>query len=187
MQRYLIIIFLIVIQINCGVRKSLHNNSDYIILNEVIKKDEVSYLYSKPFFYFKPDIFMDRYLKNKMSVANPKNDSLLTVLNGEVEWLFSENDIKFMKNKYVKWQEIPWNKTKINKKRMKLYDSEMLPNKTDSTLFVISRPMYDKLASKAMVIKLKHEGYKNTLVQILLFKKKDGGWTEVGSLFSGIY
>ena len=102
-----------------------------------------------------------------------------------MDWIFSEEDLEYMKSNYYEWNIGFWDKTKI-KRDVNLIDSE--PNKYGMSPNIrISYPFYDKTKTKAMIVVSKSNSPLNGSTNIVLFKKnKKGKWKNVGELFISI-
>lgn len=175
-----------VLFIACGSQKqAIVGNDDYQILEEILKEEKAKMLSIKVFNNYKPIVYLNRY-KVFNNESDAKTDSLLTILNGEVEWILSDSDIEYLQNKYTDWDNKNWDKSLLHTD-VKIYEGEKLPVRSEETIYIISHPLYDETHSKAMVIESRYKDISNTLIRIKLFKKSNNKWLKVGSLFSGHY
>ena len=164
--------------------QTLNKNDDYLILNSYLKNESNISLIKENYFngstlrYFG---FYERWYKVELRTK----DLIDIKFNGKVDWIFSEEDLEYMKSNYYEWNIGFWDKTKI-KRDVNLIDSErnkygMSPN------IRISYPFYDKTKTKAMIVVSKTSSPLNGSTNIVLFKKnKKGKWKNVGKLFISI-
>jgi len=175
---------------SCAISKtqSITEIEDYKILNMLINNDGVHILNKKQLSDKKPISYLNKYNNYFNGKGeNKTSDSLINVLNGKVEWIFSKDDIQYMSKKYIEWDHTSWKRNQINKTTLVFHKKKTLPIETNFTIYKISKPMYNEDINKAMVIKIRYNGFKNTHTQILLFKKNNGSWFRAGSLFSSLY
>jgi hypothetical protein len=182
-MKYLIII---VITLGCSsIKLPVNQNEDYLILNEYLKDKNNISLIKENYFNGSTLRYFGMYKKwHKISIKNKANFNKM-FFSEEQEWIFDNEDLKYMRKIHSIWVQSSWDKNKIGPS-INLIDSK--PNKYGmSPNMRISYPFYDKTKTKAMIVVSKSNGPLNGSTNIVLFKKnRKGEWKNVGELFVSI-
>ena len=186
MLKYLVLP-LIFLMSSCGSDEKKKNiDENYLILKKIIDNENVGILNISRFSNNTPKKYLKRYLNSlKLIGKDKKHDSLMSVLNGKVEWIFSENDIVYMTNKYKTWNKKKWHPNLLSK-RINFYGSKKLPDKVSIPVYIVSQPMYSKNGDKSFVVVLEYRSRRlENFLRIILLKKEKLEWNIVGRLWSG--
>ena len=182
-MKYFLLIFIV---FSCsGVKQTQTIDDKYLILNEYLKDKKGTSLIKENYFNGSTLRYFGMYEKWNKAELKTK-DKLKILFNGKVDWIFSKEDLKYMRANYTEWKVgSSWSKSKI-KADVNLIDSK--PNKYGMSPNIrVGYPFFDETKTKAMVVVSKTNSPLNSAVHMLLFKKdKTGKWEQVGKLFVSI-
>ncbi len=177
-----IYLFITIGIISCASLK-IHSE-DYNVLNAYLQSNANTSINLVEENYFNGSILGYYGMYKKWYDAEQKTKDLEISINGNIEWIFTKEDIEFMKKQYHKWETSVWDKNKV-KGKINLIKSK--PNSYGmSQTTRISYPFYDKTMTKAMLIVSKNKASLNGSINIILMKKINGKWKNVGTLLYSI-
>jgi hypothetical protein len=183
-MKYFLLIFIV---FSCsGVKQTQTIDDKYLILNEYLKDKKGTSLVKENYFNGSTLRYFGMYEKWHKAFLQDKNNFSNIFFSKNQEWIFSKEDLKYMRANYTEWKVgSSWSKSKI-KADVNLIDSK--PNKYGMSPNIrVGYPFFDETKTKAMVVVSKTNSPLNSAVHMLLFKKdKTGKWEQVGKLFVSI-
>ncbi len=175
------ILLIISIVTKCASQKTIDESHN--VLNSYLAKESSNLLLEKEN-YFNGSTLGYFGMYSKWYKAEQKTKDLDFSLSGNVEWIFTDDDIDYMKEKYNEWISGNWDKTKVIEK-VSLIDGKSNSYSMQQTI-KISYPFFDKTMTKAIIVVSKSTSSLNGGINIILMKKDNGVWIKVGSLMYSI-